>query len=663
VSEYLVGRGIADITGEPVEAGMLGYGKSWQRSDGIHLRLRSRAFVVAHPASRRRVLLVVNDLPMVFDSIHSALLRGLARSYGDLYTEQNTMVTATHTHSGPGGYSHHRLYHSNTGGFRPKTFTAIVDGMTEAARRAHDDLGPAGLTLAHGELRDASANRSKVAFDNNPAADRNRFPGGIDPQTTLLRIDRDGEPVAAINWFPTHNTSMTNTNTLISGDNKGYAAYHWERLVEGVDYRNRRSGDFVAAFAQTNAGDLTPNLDLRPGSGPTGREVENTRIIGLRQYRAAAALMTAPGRALTGGMDHRSIQVDLASVVVRPEFTGDGRMHSTGDPIGGASALAGSQEDGPAFSGFAEGRNPLWDWLSRRVYARRPQLREAHAPKALVVGGRALDVFGPYVARRAPIQLLRIGQLYLIGIPGEVTVVAGLRLRRTVASILAADLADVLVAGYSNGYLHYITTPEEYDAQQYEGGSTLFGRWTLPALQQITAGLAVAMRDGTTAGYSVPGPDLSGRQRRARPRIPADRPPPGHDFGDVLVQPRYRYRPGDTVTAVFAAAYPNNDLRRNGTYLEVQRFDGHDWVTVADDGDWSTTFRWRRGRRGQVAVVTWTVSAGMRVGDYRIRWHGEARAQALRPYSGTSRVFTIGSEGGHHGTADETAAPGRPDHR
>jgi hypothetical protein len=139
---YLAGRGIADITGEPADTGMLGYGKSWQRSDGIHLRLRSRAFVIAEAAGGRRLLLVVNDLPMVFGSVRGALLDRLRRSYGALYTEHNTLVTATHTHSGPGGYSHHRLYHSNTGGFRPKTFAAIVDGMTEAVGRAHDDLAP-----------------------------------------------------------------------------------------------------------------------------------------------------------------------------------------------------------------------------------------------------------------------------------------------------------------------------------------------------------------------------------------------------------------------------------------------------------------------------------------------------------------------------------------
>ncbi|MFF0341645.1 neutral/alkaline non-lysosomal ceramidase N-terminal domain-containing protein [Kribbella sp. NPDC004875] len=644
------GRGIADITGEPADTGMLGYGKSWQRSDGIHLRLRSRAFVIAEPAGGRRVLVVVNDLPMVFDSVRRALLDRLRHRYGVLYTEHNTMITATHTHCGPGGYSHHRLYHSNTGGFRPKTFAAIVDGMTEAVVRAHDDLSPAVLTLSHGELHDASANRSKVAFDNNPEADRRCFPDGVDPQTTLLRIERDGTPVGAINWFGVHNTSMTNTNTLISGDNKGYAAYHWERVVAGADYLDRRPNDLVAAFAQTNAGDLTPNLDLRPGRGPTADEVENTRVIGLRQHQAAARLMTAPGRTIADGIDHRMTHVNLGAVVIRPEFTGDGREHRTGGPVGGASALAGSTEDGPAFRGFHEGRNPFWDGVSRWIYRRMPALRDAQAPKALVAGG----LRGHYVARRAPVQLLRIGHLYLIGVPAEVTIVAGLRLRRTVASIVGAQLADVLVVGYTNGYLHYITTPEEYDTQQYEGGSTLFGRWTLPALQQVASELATAIRDGTPIRYGDAEPDLSGRLRHARPRIPHDVAPAGLDFGDVVLEPRARYRPGDVVTAVFVAAYPNNDLHRNGTYLEVQQRVTDGWSTVADDGDWSTTFRWRRTRSGQIAVVTWTVPQDA-AGEYRIRCYGKARRQVLWPYSGSSRVFTIGNEGGHH--ANPAAPP------
>ena len=43
---YLVGRGISDVTGEASGCGMLGYGKADQVSAGIHMRLRTRAFVV-----------------------------------------------------------------------------------------------------------------------------------------------------------------------------------------------------------------------------------------------------------------------------------------------------------------------------------------------------------------------------------------------------------------------------------------------------------------------------------------------------------------------------------------------------------------------------------------------------------------------------------------
>jgi len=178
----------------------------------------------------------------------------------------------------------------------------------------------------------------------------------------------------------------------------------------------------------------------------------------------------------------------------------------------------------------------------------------------------------------------------------------------------------------------------------------------LPALQQVASELASAMRDGVPVRYGDAEPDFSAGLRPARVRIPRDVAPAGLEFGDVLLEPRRTYRPGDTVTAIFAAAYPNNDLRRNRTYLEIQRRTSGDWTTVADDGDWSTTFRWRRTRSGQIAVVTWTVPQDA-AGTYRIRCHGKAQ-QVLRPYSGTSRMFTIESEGGRH--ADRTATQRRP---
>lgn len=625
MAEFQAGRGIADITGEPAECGMLGYGRASQQTAGLHTRLRARAFVIADADTR--VLLVICELPLMLESVHREVLQRLAAVYGGLYTVDNVMLTATHTHCGPGGYSEHLLYNSNTGGFRPQTFAAIADGIVEAVARAHADLAPATLSVADAELHDASVNRSPTSFARNPEADRAHFPDGIDPQTTLLRIRREGRLVGIVNWFATHGTSMTNRNTLISSDNKGYAAYRCERLDTHVDYLADDRPDLVAAFAQTNTADMSPNLNRRPGSGPTEDEFENTRIIGDRQAAAATELATAPGTELTGGLDTRTTYVDLSGFTVAPQFTGDGRQHRTGPLLAGAAALAGTEEGpGPLHPHFKQGRNPLVDNVIRHIFYRlSPGLADTHAPKGFVLGGHRLNKVLPLVAERAPVQLLRIGHLYLIGIPAEVTIVAGLRLRRTVAGIVGAELRDVLVAGYSNGYLHYVTTPEEYDEQRYEGGSTLFGRWELPALQQVVAGLATAMRDGCPVPAGTPPVALS-RRRWARRRTAADTPVRGHRFGDVLEAPHAGYPAGATVRVVFAGAYPNNNLRRGDSYLRVQRESDDGWTTVADDGDWSTTFRWRRsGRRASVITLTWQVPMDTPPGRYRLRYDGDVR--------------------------------------
>lgn len=639
---YLVGRGIADVTGEIAEIGMLGYGRIDQQANGLHTRLRCRAFVLADPETSRRVLIVVVDACMIFDSVHREVLRRLGERYGGIYDESNVMLTATHTHCGPSGHSHHLLYNLTTFGFHRKTFNAMTEGIVESVNRAHADLAPSSLTLTHDELTTASVNRSRIAFDRNPHEDRRHFPDAIDPQTSLLRIERRGTPVGAINWFPCHATSMSGDNRLISSDNKGYAAYHWERDVHGVEYRGDPAPSFIAAFAQTNAGDMSPNRDLTPPGTP--EDLPRTAANGTEQYEAAAAQLTKPGIDLSGGIDSRLIYVDMSDVEVRPEFTGDGKTHRTGKPAAGASMPAGSLTDGPGFPLFTEGVNPFWDRVSRTaLYKLSPALAASQAPKGIFAPAGVMNKVYPWLQEVVPVQLLRIGELYLIGIPGEVTITAGLRLRRTVSEVVGAELRNVLVAGYSNSYFHYVTTPEEYDAQRYEGGSTLFGRWELPALQQIAAGLATAMRDGEDTALGSKPPDLSGKQIRLQPGVVLDTPPTGRRFGDVLRAPADAYAAGDAVTAAFAGAHPSNDLHRGGTYLEVQRWSGREWVTIADDGDWSTALRWeRRGVSASRVTITWQ-TPGDADGEYRIRYRGDAKniLGGVRAITGVTRAFTV----------------------
>lgn len=90
-----------------------------------------------------------------------------------------------------------------------------------------------------GELLNASINRSPNAYVNNPPEERARYAHDTDKEMVLLRLeDFGGAELGAISWFPVHCTSMNNTNRLISGDNKGLAS----RLMEDWKNGGRRIG-------------------------------------------------------------------------------------------------------------------------------------------------------------------------------------------------------------------------------------------------------------------------------------------------------------------------------------------------------------------------------------------------------------------------------------
>lgn len=604
---YLLGAGIADVTGEPVGAGMMGYAQPGQRTTGIHLRQRARAFVIADPSSGRRVVFVVAEIAMFFRTVRDEVLRRLHTRFGGLYTADNVLLSATHTHAVPGGYSGYPLYNLSTFGFRPGTFDAIVDGVVESIERAHGSLAPGRLWLNHGECHDASVNRSRGAFEANPVRDKDFFPGAIDPASTVLRFERDGRTIGVCNWFATHGTSLTNRNTLISGDNKGYAAYHWEREVSDVDYRDP-AARFVAAFAQTNAGDMSPNLRLRPGTGPTTDEFANARIIGQRQFAVAHRLTGEPAEELPVRLESALSHVDLSDVLVGPDWTSDGRPHRTFRASLGASFAAGSTEDGPGPPPFAEGvrANRVLTRMSEAVYRLRPALAAGQAPKAMLLPCGALG----WTATVLPLQLIRIGTLVLAALPLEPTIVAGLRLRRTLSEALSVPLDHVLVQGYANDYAGYLTTPEEYGQQHYEGGHTMYGRWQLPACQQEFARLAGAL---SAPGWSAPGAQ-GGTRHAARP--------PARPRGTLVTPPSPGYRSGDRVLVRFATANPNR-AARGSSHVEVQRRTAEGWRTIADDGDWGTVVRWTRRAPGRwTATVHWDIGPDVEDGEYRMYYPG-----------------------------------------
>lgn len=93
-----------------------------------------------------------------------------------------------------------------------------------------------------------------------------------------------------------------------------------------------------------------------------------------------------------------------------------------------------------------------------------------------------------------PIQIIRIGNVAIAGLPTEITTVAHNRLQATLRETLkSGGIDEVFISSYANEYAGYTTTYEEYLEQRYEGGHTLYGKHQLGAFQTEFKKLAIEL--------------------------------------------------------------------------------------------------------------------------------------------------------------------------
>ena len=96
---YKIGVGKADITGPAVGSAMMCYANPEQISSGINDRQWARAFIIAEQDKSSRIAIVVIDAGAIFNSVYREVEERLYKLYGSLYTDQNLLISATHTHS------------------------------------------------------------------------------------------------------------------------------------------------------------------------------------------------------------------------------------------------------------------------------------------------------------------------------------------------------------------------------------------------------------------------------------------------------------------------------------------------------------------------------------------------------------------------------------
>ncbi len=264
----------------------------------------------------------------------------------------------------------------------------------------------------------------------------------------------------------------------------------------------------------------------------------------------------------------------------------------------------------------------------------------------LIPGGKAWNMNQPF-------QIHRIGDLAIITLPAEVTTMSGRRIKKQLKKSLP-EITNVVINSTSNCDLRYLTTREEYAAQQYEGGATLMGPYSLNAFLQIVSELAATFKPGAAVpSYAVSYQTLKdGLEEYAVLKIAGnvvfDDAPVGKKFGSVRTQPEDSYKKGSTASAVFWGAHPNNNLtvKSHESFLVVERKNtAGSWEPVARDWDPCTRYIWKRNSVAfSLVTIEWDIPAGTASGIYRIRHIGQRKSKwtgKIYRYEGVTEEFTV----------------------
>ncbi|XP_074519931.1 neutral ceramidase [Halichoeres trimaculatus] len=674
---YLIGVGRADCTGPPAEVPLMGYANSQQNAAGIHTRLFSRAFIIDD--GKKRVVFVTADVGMISQRVRLEVLQALQVKYGDLYGRDNVVLSGTHTHCGLGGYFQYTLFMLSSKGYIKTSVEPLVNGIVKSIDIAHSYMRPGRIYRSRGELGDSSMNRSPHSYMNNPEEERHRYKTNTDKQVVVLKFtDLDGDGIGMLSWFAVHAVSMNYTNLMVSSDNMGYASYLLEQDKNHGELPGQ--GGFVAGFSSSNLGDVSPNIkgphcmntglpcDYLNSSCPVGGTkmckafgpgedmFESTRIIGENIYKKAKDLYAKATQEVTGFLHSAHQWVNMTDVTVQINDTHTVR---TCKPALGHSFAAGTTDGGGDLNftqGAVEG-DPFWDGI-RDALVGEPsnETQECHQPKPILFSTGEMNWPLPWHPQIVDVQILTIGSVAVVAIPGEMTTMSGRRMREAVKQELQSEGAfqdvEVVIAGLSNIYTHYITTFEEYQVQRYEGASTIFGPHTLSAYLQKYRGLAKAIAQDKVSELPV-GPQPPFFEKglfNLLAAAPVDRKPENSSFGDVLEQVLPVYRQGDVVSVTFVAGNPRHsgDIR-DKTFVTVEIYDNrtNSWDVVYNDASWETRFHWLKGSNRQSnSTVEWHIPPSAPSGSYRIRHFGHYKQMkglrpVITPYEGTSDVFRV----------------------
>ena len=429
--QLTAGAARVDIT-PPLTIPYLGFVPRHAFFEGVHDPLHARAVVVGD--GERRVGIVVADL--------IGLARGLLGEGRDFVAEvrerveqacglpaASVMVAATHAHSTPETAGIRRLL-DHPGAL--EWLEQLRDQLAEAVVAADAAQHPVRLKRAVGRVEGVGWSRRILGKDgrlrrlaDEPAADDVVDWGAFDDELTLLCLDAaDGSPPIYLAHFGCHPVTVQ-VQPLVSADFPGVAT----RLVEEEGAEGTQCVYLQGAAGSVNTvrGDTRDFDDV----ACYGRILAD-RALELAQRMAQPDWPAGPAR-----VGAASTVVDLPSRDLPPLDEVEEQHRQAQHAVDTAA----SDE--------------------ARAAARHALRRQTECLLRVRRGA------GPFAGE---VQALRIGDVALVGIPGEPFAELGLSLKHATASPRA------LCVGYANDWLGYIAPPSAWRLGGYEVG---LGTWSV----------------------------------------------------------------------------------------------------------------------------------------------------------------------------------------
>ena len=596
-----VGVGRADIT-SPTGYYMQG----WVRSDavlrGVHTRIEARAIVLKRGS--QKLALVAEDLNGIAGgAVKAAALRLANRGF----SESNIIVSASHTHAAPSGYYPFTTYNTVfmtpstltdqnvTGALDPQLYAFEVRQLVLAIQRADDDLAPGKVGWATTTLLHLTANRSLEAhlrdhgivkaFGTGKVSDDPKgYVDTIDPEVQVMRVDKDGVgPVGIWSTFADHGTVNKFQFGFYNADHHGSATRLVEQRIRSLGH-TPPGQDVVNAYGNTDEGDQSAGLTR---SGPAAAD-----YVGRVEADAMVKAWQLAGQHLTG------------TPVLATRWT---RMCFCGQTTSGGPVSKTATPGLPLFTGSEEGRGPLYDLthvpFEGDASPTDDPLDPAQGDKIVVPTGLVSSGSTPSAV---PLTVAQVGDHLVATIPGEMTVDMGRRVRGALAlAALGHGIHGVQLSGLANEYLSYFTSPQEYDAQHYEGGSTMYGRESSVLLLEQLQLLTKALLSGAPAVAPYDADPRNGVDDHAA------RFGTGAASAAITVQPHGVQR-FQRATLSWQGGVKGLDMRVGKPFVSVERV-GHGTYT----NDFGLEILWKVSDNGAY-TAEWEVPRDAPLGSYRI---------------------------------------------